>query len=92
MDAVRNDAAAGRYELDAGGAVAFAAYERAGDVVTFTHTVVPEAARGGGVATRLIAGALADVRARGLRIVPRCSFVARHVAAHPETRDLLAAG
>lgn len=89
-ETVRNNPAAGRYEVDAGDDVAFAAYEVEGDVVTFTHTVVPEAAQGRGVASRLIEAALADARASHLRIVPRCAFVARYVATHPETRDLLA--
>ena len=89
---VRDNAAESRFELAEGGEVAVAAYELAGDVVTFTHTVVPPALRGRGVAGRLVAGALAEVRARGLKIVPACSYVADYVAKHPEARDLLAPG
>lgn len=85
-----HDAARSRYELVEAGGTAFADYERSGGVVTFTHTVVPEALRGRGIAGRLVAAALEDVRARGLTLVPACSYVARYVEDHPETRDLLA--
>jgi len=51
---------------------------------------VPPQARGGGTASRLIAGALQAARARGLKIVPRCSFVSAYLAKHPEFQDLVA--
>ena len=87
---VTDNRAAHRFELatDAGGA--FAAYELAGDTITFTHTVVPEAAEGHGVGSALVAGALAQVRDAGLRVVPRCPFVAAYIGRHPEWRGLLA--
>ena len=50
------------------------------------------ALRGQGVAGRLVAGALEQVRARGLRVVPACSYVAAYMAKHADTRDLLAPG
>jgi uncharacterized protein len=59
-------------------------------VMTFTHTEVPARARHRGIASRLIEGALADVRARGFKIVPRCWFVRDYLDAHPEDNDLLA--
>jgi uncharacterized protein len=47
-------------------------------------------ARGRGLASQLVAGALENVRARGLKVVPRCPFVRAYIARHPEYRDLLA--
>lgn len=87
---VRNNAAESRYELATEKGIAFSAYKRNDDVVVFTHTVVPRALEGQGIATRLIAGALADVRARGLRLVSRCPFVSAYLQRHPEDQDLLA--
>lgn len=87
---VTHDTAAHRFELATDAGPAFAAYTREGDVLTFTHTVVPPEAEGHGVGSRLLAGALAQVRAAGLRVVPRCPFVAAYVERHPEWRDLLA--
>ncbi len=80
-----------RFELVTDAGPAFAAYEREGDVVTFTHTVVPPEAEGHGVGSKLIAGALAQVKGEGLKIVPACAFVKAYVERHPEWRDLVAA-
>jgi predicted GNAT family acetyltransferase len=43
-----------------------------------------------GFASRLVHDALGAARARGLKVVPRCSFVANYIAQHPEFGDLLA--
>ncbi|EQB09038.1 hypothetical protein L288_06825 [Sphingobium quisquiliarum P25] len=91
MGPVKNNEAASRYELEDDGQLCIAAYELDGGEITFTHTRVPEALEGRGLASRLIKGALADVRSRGLRVVPQCRFVAAYIARHPEEQDLLAA-
>jgi len=78
-----------RYELKVEGGLAVAYYEPQGDTLVFTHTVVPQALRGQGIAGRLIKGALDDVRRRGLKLVPQCPFVARYIEGHPEERDLV---
>jgi predicted GNAT family acetyltransferase len=79
-----------RYELETPAGVAVAEYERADGVQTMTHTIVPEGARGGGVASRLVRYALDDARSRGLKVVPQCRYVARFVEAHPEYAHLVA--
>ena len=86
---VHDNAALSRFELDVNGITAVANYQLSGKVMTFTHTEVPPQARHGGIASQLIAGALQAVRARGLKIVPHCSFVKAYVDQHPEVRDLL---
>lgn len=90
MNEVRHNRERNWYELDVDGGTAVAAYRREGDVLSFTHTEVPEALEGQGVASRLVKGALADVRANGWRIVPLCAFVRHYVETHAETQDLLA--
>src|SRR5205085_2402708 len=90
MSAVRNNAAESRYELDADGETAFAAYREEGRNLVFHHTIVPEALEGRGVGSALVGGALEDVRAKGLKVVPLCSFVAAWIERHPEAQDLLA--
>lgn len=87
MDVVDNRAEH-RFELTADGAVAIAAYERDGDTIVLTHTVVPEALRGEGIGSRLIAGALAQVRDDGLKVVPQCPFVAAFLREHPDAATL----
>jgi uncharacterized protein len=85
---VRNNEAAERYELEVDGEVAVAAYYREGDVVAFTHTGVPSALEGKGIGTRLVAGALADVKSKGLKVRPLCSFVRAYVERHPDAAEL----
>jgi predicted GNAT family acetyltransferase len=85
---VINDEAASRYELHVDREVAIAAYRLQGDFITFTHTEVPPALEGRGVGSRLIEGALADVRAKGLRVIAECSFVADYLERHPADREL----
>jgi len=87
---VRHNPALSRFELDADGGDAVANYRLEGGVMTFTHTEVPWRLRGQGIASRLIEGALAQARAQGLKVVPRCSFVDDYIARHPEWEDLLA--
>jgi len=87
---VTNDPSRQRYELRAEGGIATAYYEPRGDVLVFTHTIVPERLQGQGIASTLIRGALADVRKRGLKVVAQCQFVAGYIERHPEEKDLLA--
>jgi predicted GNAT family acetyltransferase len=90
MQEVTDNKAARRFELVLDGHTAFAAYTIDGDVITFTHTVVPRELQGQGIATRLIGAALADVRARGLKVIAECEFVRAYLDKHPQDRDLLA--
>ena len=83
MDVTDNQAEH-RFELPTDAGPAVAAYELAGDTIIFTHTVVPPEAEGHGVGSRLIAGALADAKARGLKVVPQCPFVQAYLERHPE--------
>jgi predicted GNAT family acetyltransferase len=89
---VSDNRAESRYELTVRGETAIAAYDLDTDsgVIAFTHTAVPAALGGQGVATRLIDGAIADVDARKLKVRPLCSFVADWFDRHPEKADMLA--
>lgn len=90
MDQVRNNASEQEFELTVDGERAIAAYQREGDTIIFTHTVVPPAIEGRGVGSKLIRGALDQVRDAGLKVVPQCAFVRAWIDKHPEYRDLLA--
>lgn len=90
MAGVVDNAQESRFELETDGATAIAAYERAGDTIVFTHTVVPEAMQGHGLGSQLIAAALNAARAEGLTVVPQCAFVAAYIEQHPVYADLVA--
>ena len=87
---VTDNRAESRFELATDDGPAVAVYERNGGVITFTHTVVPEGEEGHGIGSRLVAGALTQVRAEGLKVVPQCPFVAAYIEGHSEWQDLLA--
>jgi hypothetical protein len=87
---VSNNAEMQQYELRVGEDYALAAYELEGDTIRFTHTEVPEELEGQGIGSRLVKGALADVRRRHLKVVPLCAFVRHYIETHPDTQDLLA--
>ena len=87
-DAVRDNKAEHRFEMDAGGDVAVAYYRLSPGVITLTHTEVPASLQGRGIGSRLVRGVLEAARAEGLKVVPRCSFVSSYLARHPEFNDL----
>ena len=62
---LRDNAALGRYEMDADGETATLYYRIAPGVITLRHTEVPPALGGRGVGSRLARAALEDARARG---------------------------
>jgi uncharacterized protein len=78
--AVTDNFAAHRFELKAGDHLAIAAYRLAPGVITFTHAEVPPALSGQGIGSGLARGALEQARARELKVVPRCSFIAAFIA------------
>jgi uncharacterized protein len=88
--AVRNNPALSRFELDTGDGVAVASYRATPGVLTFYHTEVPRQLRERGIASRLVHGALEQLRAEGLKLVPRCDFVRHYIDTHPEFQDLVA--
>ena len=77
---VRHNEAQHRFEISVDGHLAVADYELAGDRMVFTHTLVPEALRGRGLAELLVRAGLAEARAQGLRVEPACSYVAKFTA------------
>ena len=88
--AIRDNAAASRFEMIVERHAAVVTYAIADNVITFEHTVVPEALRGRGIARELVEFALASVRERGLKVVPQCEVFEAYMRKHAETHDLLA--
>jgi predicted GNAT family acetyltransferase len=79
-----------RYELWVGDLCAgVIEYEAKPGVVVLIHTQTDPAFEGRGLATRLVKGALDDIRARGLKLISICPFVSSYLRRHPKERDLL---
>jgi uncharacterized protein len=83
-------AEASRFEARLSEGLALCVYRRDGDVLLLTHTEVPMALEGRGIAAELVRASLDWARAEGLRVRPLCSYVAAYMRRHPETQDLLA--
>lgn len=80
-----------RYEVSVDGTLAGRMeYRDDGDVLVFTHTEVDQEIGVKGLASRMAAYALDDVRERGARLVPECSFVRTWIERHPDYADLVA--
>ncbi len=88
---LRDNNALSRFELDAAGVTAVLNYKLADGIMTLVHTETPPAARGRGLASQLVQGALDNARSRGLKVVPVCWFVRDYLVKHPQYRDLVAA-
>ncbi len=86
---VRDNPELQRFEMQVVRQMAVAEYRIRDGVITFFHTEVPPAIEGKGMGSRLVEGALKQVRERGLKVVSRCSFVSHFLRQHPEYQDLV---
>ncbi|MGW8380631.1 GNAT family N-acetyltransferase [Streptomyces sp. ODS28] len=87
---VRDNPQGSRYEVFSGEDLAgFSQYRLTPGRITFTHTETAPAFAGQGLAKRLVAEALDDVRRRGLAVLPLCPYVKKYIAQHPAYIDLV---
>lgn len=86
---VANNEAEQRFEVKVAGQIAVAEYKRSGTNIIFTHTEVPPAFEGHGVASKIAHTALDHARAEKLTVVPLCPFIASYIRRHTEYRSLV---
>jgi hypothetical protein len=79
-----------RYEMDEQGLTSWADYRRDGGRLYLDHVEAPVALRGTGASGRLMAALSADVRAKGLKIIPICGYAAAWLRRSREFGDLVA--
>jgi predicted GNAT family acetyltransferase len=89
MTGIVNNRTRHRFELEVDGHIAASYYEIAGPVITFVHTEVPLELGGKGVGSKLIGGALDQVRSEGLKVIAQCPFVKAYIDKHQDYADLL---
>ncbi|MFM9939909.1 MAG: GNAT family N-acetyltransferase [Hyphomicrobiaceae bacterium] len=89
MSQITDNAASSRFEMPVEGHIAFVTYRRGPGTIALLHAEVPAELEGRGVGSRLAKAALEVVRAEGLKVIPRCSFIAAYIQRHPEYQDLL---
>ena len=89
---IRDNPELQRYEAIVDGELAGSIiYRKQDDELVLIHTEVEAEFEGQGIASRLVAATLDDIRARGLRMRPFCAFVKAYLERHPEYDDLIAA-
>lgn len=86
---VANNAERSRFETVVDGHTAALDYRLEGDVIAFTHTAVPPPVRERGFGSALARTALDYAEAHGLRVEPRCAFVAAFIDEHEAYQHLV---
>jgi len=82
---VRDNPALHRFEVLVDDKVAgISQYRPEGDDLVFTHTKVDDAYEGQGLGSTLVAAALAELRDRGVGVIPECPFVRTYLRRHKE--------
>jgi uncharacterized protein len=90
ISAIVNNPSQHRYQLTVDGHTAATYYEIAGGIVTFVHTEVPPEFGGKGIGSKLIKGALDQLRTDSLKVVAHCEFVKAFIGKNAAYQDLLA--
>lgn len=71
--------------------IAFVAFpDKTAHTVEITSTVVDDSLRGQGVAAKLLEALTQELRSKGQKAVPTCSYAQKWFSQHPEQADLLA--
>ena len=82
-----------RFEITVDGEPAgFAAYQADGDDLALVHTEIDDRFEGQGLGSALVSSALAQLRERGVGVLPVCPFVRGYIDRHPEYADLVPPG
>ena len=87
---IRHDREAHRFEVRVDDVDCELDYLLRDRVMTITHTGVPSAVGGRGIAAALVQAAFDAARAEGWKVVPACSYAVAWISRHPEQADLLA--
>jgi Predicted acetyltransferase len=87
---IRHDRNAHRFSTEVDGAHCELDYTLVAGVMTITHTEVPPAVGGRGIAAALVQEAFAMARSEGWRVMPACSYSTMWLGRHPEYQDLVA--
>ncbi|WP_070379137.1 GNAT family N-acetyltransferase [Rhodococcus sp. WMMA185] len=87
---VEHCVAESRFEVFVDGQLAgYADYAERSGVRDFHHTVTYPQFRGQGLAAEVVKAALDDTKARGLSVIPSCSYVAKYISEHSGYAELV---
>ncbi len=81
-----------RYELHVDEHRPRVEYIKVAGKIYLTHTEVPKALEGKGIASQLVRKVLEEVKRNDWELVPLCPFVAMYIKRHPEWKSLVLKG
>jgi predicted GNAT family acetyltransferase len=87
---IRHLPAIQRFVAEVDGHAGYVEYEFDGGTLVVTHTIVPAAIGGRGIAGALVAAAVGFARSEGLKVDPRCSYADAWLRRHPQHAGLRA--
>ncbi len=87
MSVIEHEAHAHRFATVVDSRRAVLEYVLADNVMTITHTEVPPAIGGRGIAAELMRAALNVAHAAGWAVNPACSYAAAYMRRHPDTAE-----
>ncbi|AFL79979.1 putative acetyltransferase [Aequorivita sublithincola DSM 14238] len=79
-----------RFETTIDGHKAIIEYSVLPGILSLNHTEVPKELAGQGVAGEMTEKALLEIELRGLKVIPKCSFIKSYIDKHPEWKSILA--
>lgn len=89
FDEIKNNRAASRFEVTVQGRLCVLEYQLSEQLLQLTHTLVPPAVEGRGIAAQLVRRALQWAEEQQYKVDPICSYVRVYMKRHPETLKLL---
>ncbi len=85
---VHHDVDGAHFLLQVDGHEAELEYERRDGAMVITHTRVPDAIGGRGIAGQLVKAAMDHARTEGMKVAPSCSYAAGWMDKHPDYADM----
>ena len=85
---VVNNKQAKRFEVKLEDDVAVVEYQLTGSIITFTHTEVPPAYEGHGIAGKIAKVALEYAKDHNLKVLPLCPYIKAYILRHPEYKSI----
>jgi len=87
MSTIDHDSRAQRFTTEVDGERAVLDYTLSDGVMTITHTRVPPAIGGRGIAAELMSAALSAARVAGWTVIPACSYAAAYLRRRPDDAE-----
>lgn len=89
---ILHNEAESRFEITIDNLTALVEYRRVDNILIVTHTGVPQALEGRGIAAALTKVLLDYARNNDLKVRPVCPYTKAYIQRHPEYRNIVSGG